>query len=156
MTMSYISEIIKSGNALNIILVGIILFILVKTKVLKVHTDTLQLGAHEDERAIVRRQWEYARTALQGAIREFPEGLNKDKTENILHELNNIFEDMIVFNHIKDDTGYIEIKQHIVYNKILSLTTHDFFKTDEFKSLSDKTVSDIIKMLVRIRKTYKS
>jgi hypothetical protein len=155
--MEWLTEIIKSGNALNIILIGILLFVLVRSKYLKVHTTHLQLGAHEDERAIMRRQLEYVREALKSSVRAFPQDLhlNPMYTENVLHSICDLFEDMIVFNHIKDDHEYISVKQSTVYNRVLSITDHEYFLTPEFKELADRTVEDIIKALVRIRKTYK-
>lgn len=153
--MEWLAEIVKSGNALNIILLGILLFILVKAKYLKVHTDHVQIGAHEDERAIMRRQLEYVRITLKGSIRSFPIPPDSEKTKNIIHELCDIFEDMIVFNHIKDDKEYISIKQQTIYNKVLALTDHEFFTTPEFKEICDTTVEDIVKTMVRIRKSYK-
>lgn len=153
--MGWLTEIIKSGNALNIILIGVLLFVLVKAKFLKVHTDHVQIGAREDEQAIMRRQLEYVRTVLRGSVRSFPVDPNSEKTKNIIHELCDLFEDMIVFNHIKDDAEYIAIKQQTVYNKVLTLTDHEFFTSDEFKGICDKIVKDIIQMLVRIRKSYR-
>lgn len=153
--MSNIVEIIKSGNALNIVLVGVLLFVLVKSKFLRIHTEHIKLGAHEDERAIMRRQLEYVRIALKSSIRSFPIPLESEKTKNIIHELCDIFEDMIVFNHIKDDKEYISVKQLVVYNKVLSLTDHEFFTTPEFKEICNAAVEDIIKTMVRIRRTYK-
>lgn len=154
--MDWLVDIIKSGNALNILLVGILIFILIKSKALQVHTEHIKLGAHEDERAIMRRQLEYVRVALKSSTRAFPKTLNPDKTKNVVHSLCDLFEDMIVFNHIKDDKEYIGVKQLTVYNTVLSLTNNDFFLSDEFKVICDTTVEDIIKALVRIRKTYKS
>lgn len=153
--MEWLTDIVKSGNALNIVLLGVLLFVLVKSKFLQVHTDHLQIGAHEDERAIMRRQFEYTRSTLEASVRDFPDDLDPEKTKNVIHEITNIFEDMIVFNHIKDDKEYISIKQKAVYNKVLGITTHVFFRTDEFKTICDATVADIIQTLVRIRKTYK-
>ena len=153
--MSTLVEIVKSGNALNIVLLGALLFVLVKSKYLKVHTDQVQIGAHEDERAIMSRQLEYTRGALESATRQFPEGLDPERTKNVIHEICNIFEDMIVCNHIKDDKEYISIKQSAVYNKVLSLTDNEFFISPEFNTICNATVENIIKMLVRIRKSYK-
>lgn len=153
--MTDIADIIKSGNALNILLVGALLFILVKAKFLQVHTEHIKIGAHEDERAIMRRQLEYVRIALRSSIRTFPISPDSDKTKNIIHELCDLFEDMIVFNHIKDDKEYISVKQLTVYSKVLTLTDHEFFTTPEFKEICDATVADIVKTMVRIRKTYK-
>lgn len=154
--MTAIVDIIKSGNALNIVLVGVLLFVLVKSKFLHIHTEHIKLGAYEDERAIMRRQLEYVRITLKSSIRSFPVSLDSVRTKNIVHELCDIFEDMIVFNHIKDDKGYICIKQAIIYNKVLSLTEHEFFTTPEFREICDTTVEDIIKTMVCIRRTYKS
>ena len=153
--MTAIADIIKSGNALNIVLVGVLLFVLVKSKFLRIHTEHIKLGAHEDERAIMRRQLEYVRITLKSSIRSFPIPLESEKTKNIIHELCDVFEDMIVFNHIKDDKEYISIKQSMIYNKVLSLTDHEFFATPKFKEICDTTVEDIIKTMVRIRRTYK-
>lgn len=153
--MNSIVEIVKSGNALNIVLVGVLLFVLVKSKFLRIHTEHIKLGAHEDERAIMRRQLEYVRITLKSSIRSFPIPLESEKTKNIIHELCDVFEDMIVFNHIKDDKEYISIKQSTIYNKVLSLTDHEFFTTPQFKEICDATVEDIVKAMVRIRRAYK-
>lgn len=154
--MSSIVEIIKSGNALNIVLVGVLLFVLVKSKFLRIHTEHIKLGAHEDERAIMRRQLEYVRVTLKSSIRSFPIDPESERTKNIIHELCDIFEDMIVFNHIKDDKEYINVKQLLIYNKVLSLTDHSFFLTDEFRTVCYDVVEDIVKTMVRIRRTYKN
>ncbi|MBQ1341609.1 MAG: hypothetical protein IIY33_03900 [Erysipelotrichaceae bacterium] len=153
--MSNIVEIIKSGNALNILLVGVLLFVLVKSKFLRIHTEHIKLGAHEDERAIMRRQLEYVRITLKSRIRSFPIPIESEKTKKKNQELSDVFEDMIVFNHIKDDKEYISIKQSTIYNKVLSLTDHEFFNTLEFKEICNATVEDIVKTMVRIRRTYK-
>ncbi len=154
--MDKLVEIIKSGNALNIVLLGVLLFVLVKSKYLKIHTDHVQIGAHEEERTIMRRQLEYVREALKSSVRSFPPelDLNPMYTENVLHSVCDLFEDMIVFNHIRDDKEYISIKQSTVYNKVLSITDHEFFLTPLFRDICNKTVEDIIKNMVRIRKMY--
>lgn len=153
--MNSIVEIVKSGNALNIVLISVLLFVLVKAKFLRIHTEHIKLGAHEDERAIMRRQLEYVRITLKSSIRSFPVPADSEKTKNIIHELCDLFEDMIVFNHIKDDKEYISVKQLTVYNKVLSLTDHEFFTTPQFKEICDATVGDIVKTMVRIRRAYK-
>lgn len=153
--MDAIATIITSGKALNILLAACLLYILIRSKFLSIKTEHITLGAHEDERAIMRRQLEYVRTALTSSTRDFPKDLDSEHTENVVHKICNIFEDMIVFNHIRDDKDYIEIKQNLVYNQVLSLTEHPFFTSREFKGICDSTVDTIIRKLVQIRKCYK-
>lgn len=156
--MDTLAKIIENGSALNILLIAILLYVLVKGRFFSINTQHLRLGAQEDERAIMRRQLEYVKAYVHSSVREFPQGLdlNPVRTENILHELIDIFEDMIVFNHIRDDHMYIRIKQDIIYNKVLAITDHQFFTTPEFRTWCDTTAEKIIKQLVNIRSTYKS
>lgn len=153
--MEILSNIITSGKALNIVLLAVLLYVLIRSKFLSIKTEHITLGAHEDERAIMRRQLEYVRIKLNSVTRDFPVDLNKDKTENVIHNICNLFEDMIVFNHIKADKEYIGIKQSLVYDTVLSLTDHKFFTTDEFRTICDDTVDTIIKKLVSIRTCYR-
>lgn len=156
--MIQFTEILKNGNALNILLAGVLIYVLVKARFLRVHTEHIQLGAHEDERAIMRRQLEYAREALKSSVRLFPKDMELDPTytDNVLHNICDLFEDMIVFNHIKDDNEYIGVKQTAVYNKVIAITRKEYFMTPEFHQLCDDSVASIIKTLVRIRRTYKN
>jgi hypothetical protein len=76
------------------------------------------------------------------------------RTRVVVGAVEEVFQQTIIHNHIRDDKTYIELKQSEIYNTVLAETVNAYFMTDEFKIIINEFVDDEIKKLVRIRETY--
>lgn len=162
--MEHISSILSTLNESKFTLILVVAILglltyLIKTGILSFKGHGLKVGFdNEDERAIIRLQMEYMATVLDGTIvtlpNELKEGPSYYRAKYIISKVKDLFETIIVHNHIKDDEEYISIKQELVYNTILKLTDAEYFQTEEFKKYINNLVSNLIKKFTKIRKYY--
>ena len=155
-----ISEILTSGNALIVLAFLAFFFIigwwLIKNGLLVVHTDTVEMGAENRERAIIQHQCEYVKdhlNALEANI-EKPDGYDPYRGKYIAERMYDEYVFMITQNHIKTSSGYIHVKQEKMLALVDSLTIFPEYKTPEFKEMLRQDTKKCIEMLVEIRKTY--
>lgn len=116
----------------------------------------LSINVQEKERDIIRRQMTAVNVDLKAVIRMLPNDLNLDpmRTRIVVSAVEEVFQQTIIHNHIKDDKTYIELKQSEIYNTVLAETVNAYFMTEEFKMIINEFVEEEIKKLVRIRNTY--
>ena len=136
----------------------LIMFLLtygVKKGVISFNGKGLKVGIQDKERTIIRYQMQYVNAVLDGTVKDIPvrlnEGLHHYRTKYIIGKVKDLFEEMIVYNHITNSEDYISIKQELAYNLVIKLTDDDFFRKPDFKDYMYKLVKDIILKLVTIR-----
>lgn len=155
-----LSKVLTSSNASTVLLFVIVIIALVayfgKKGIFKWHTEKLTIGASEDERAIIRQQVEWTELEVESLAR-MPvfDGVNEWRTKYILEKLFDEILQWIIFNHIKDSTEYIAIKQEKIWNMTQVLVEREEFQTDEFKDFVFAETEKIIKRLVFLRVKYK-
>ena len=146
-----------SGNWAVVVIVLLVLIsviISVKKGWISFQGKGLSVGIQDKERDIIRSQIQYINTRLDGTIRDLPQSLIEGpkyyRTKYIISKVKDVFEESIIYNHIKDGI-YITLKQEIIYNTILDLTEDEYFKKPEFKEYLYKLVEDLYKRLLDIR-----
>lgn len=112
------------------------------------------IGADENERRIIRQQMEYTHVKCDSIISYLPEGLDHYRCLYVISKFEDFIQNMIIYNHIKNDSEYIQLKFEMAYSLILKLTENEYFKSDEFKKWFYDLVRDMIDRLVTIRQTY--
>lgn len=147
---------------LTIILIVLLLIIMVKSGMLKVHTKYVQLGEYDRGKKInqrvIRRQIEYAEgfcTNLLADIEHmYPEqAYGGWKTHCILELVYDEIIKWISFNHITNDDIYINNKVVIIRAIVMKCDPADFFKTPEFEGKIKEWVTQMVKQLVLIRES---
>lgn len=157
--MEYLASILEAlrNNYFGLILLSVIIigFIYgVRKGVIKFNNFGLNIDASERELTIVRNQMQYVNTTMDATIRDLPSDLEYYRIKYIISKVKDEFETIIIYNHIKDNSDYIELKQEIIYNLIMKLTDNEFFRKPEFKDYIYDLVDKIIRRLVKIRQQY--
>lgn len=155
-----ISEILQSlTNGWGILLLLIVLvavYFLVKKSGLQIHTDKISLGDDsEQERFCLMMQWEQINSALDGVAVKLPEKFrHTEKCKIILARVGDIYQQMIMVNHIRNDAKYKELKLGLVMNAVLKRTDEEYFQSQDFADLATGFNSNMIDTLYTIRQTY--
>lgn len=141
------------------VIVGILIMLVyraIKKGQISYEGHGLSINVQEKERDIIRRQMTAVNVDLKALVRMLPSDLNLDpmRTRVVVGAVEEVFQQTIIHNHIRDDKTYIELKQSEIYNTVLAETVNAYFMTDEFKIIMNEFVDDEIKKLVRIRETY--
>ena len=96
--------------------------------------------------------------ALKGKV--LPEDASKqqnDRTELILEKVYDKIVEWITYNHITENSAYIEIKQSEVCSVVYNFDDlSDEYKTPEFKTRMENWTKEVILNLIKIRKVYSS
>lgn len=112
------------------------------------------IGADENERRIIRQQMEYLHTRCDSLESYLPKGLDHYRSLYVISRFEDFFQSIIIYNHIKNDTEYIQLKFEMAYSLVLKLTENEYFRSEEFKKWFYDLVREIIDRLVTIRQTY--
>lgn len=157
-----ISEILQSlTNGWGILLLLIVLvavYFLVKKGGLRIHTDKIDLGKQnirEQELMVVRSQWEYVHSSCEAISSKIPEQFRyTDKCKHIIDRVEDLFQRIIVFNHIRNDKEYKALKYDMVMNEVLKRTCDPYFQSKEFAELCKDFSDGIIDRIYKIRQEY--
>ena len=114
----------------------------------------LTIGEDENERRIIRQQMEYTHVKCESIISYLPDGLDHYRSLYVISKFEDFIQNMIIYNHIKNDSEYIQLKFEMAYSLVLKLTENDYFKSKEFKNWFYDLVREMIDRLVTIRQTY--
>lgn len=114
----------------------------------------ITIGKDENERRIIRQQMEYLHTRCDSLESYLPKGLDHYRSLYVISQFTNFLENIIIYNHIKNDTEYIQLKFEMAYSLVLKLTENEYFRSEEFKKWFYNLVREIIDRLVTIRQTY--
>lgn len=170
--MNEVSTALQSDNgwiiAILIVIIVVLLIIGARFGLIKIKTNKLQVGIDEEvlrqarmnaedtAHQIIKHQKDWATIAVSAFNRKIPkpEDYNEFRGKFLLEKALNVITDWIVLNHIEDKKTYIELKQELVWNLILSYTEKKELRSDRFKKEVYDYVEYIIKNLVRIRKQY--
>ena len=156
-----IGSILTSPNAFVVLIflafVAVIVFILVKSGVLKISTSAVQLGASDIERNIIRQQLDYVLLHLNGleATLAKPEGYNEYLGQLIVEKMFDEYVNWITFNHINKSSAYVELKQDRIISILRQYTVKEEFQTEEFENMIREDTKKTIEALIRIREVYK-
>ena len=139
-----------------IFLAGIIVVIIVGIKKgwFSFRGKGFTIGADENERRIIRQQMEYTHVKCDSIISYLPEGLDHYRSLYVISTFEDFIQNMIIYNHIKNDSEYIQLKYEMAYSLVLKLTENEYFRSEEFKKWFYDLVREIIDRLVTIRQTY--
>lgn len=157
-----ITKIFTSDNAG---LVGVLLIIIIglliwagKHGLFSVHTDKFSIGGNDRELTIVRNQAEWAYRfvmSLEGKINVNTEKYGGFFTKCILEKVYDAIVNWITYNHITDNSAYVEIKQSEITSIVYGFEElDDEFKTPEFKVRMENWTKEVILNLIKIRKVY--
>jgi hypothetical protein len=165
--MEWLTTILTSGNLPTIIAAAIVItllcILLVKTRILNIHTKHVTIGAEDVnsyyERTIVRNQIQHAHDfcmSLESKIIQVTPNLLYGGyfTKFILERVFDKVIEWITFNHIEATEAYISCKQKEIRYLVYSLGPREEFKTPEFQARMDKWTSELIYQLIEIRKLY--
>lgn len=156
-----IEHLLTSSNALAILLfmvfVVIVLAILSKKGLISINTSTVQIGAADRERDIIRQQVEWVHLHCQGFENSMikPEGYNEWLGRYIVEKIYDECVTWITFNHISASPAYVDIKAEKVISIIHKYATLPDYKTPEFDETVKEDVQKCIERLIQIRKVYK-
>lgn len=160
-----ISKVLNGNNAIPVlifaVIVVIVLGILCKKGIISINKCGVRIGSDERELSIVRNQSQWAYLfimALKGKV--LPEDASKqqnDRTELILEKVYDKIVEWITYNHITDNSAYVEIKQSEVCSVVYNFDDlSDEYKTPEFKTRMENWTKEVILNLIKIRKVYSS
>ena len=156
-----ISNMLTSSNAVSILLfLGVCIigaFVLIKTNMLQIHTQSVRIGAIDVERNIMRQQLDFVRhhlLALESNLKK-PEDYNDYLGKYIVEVIYDEYVNWITFNHINASDKYIGVKQNKIVDIVSQYTVKDEFKSDEFLEFLRKDTKDTILELIQIREIYK-
>ena len=156
-----IGSILTSPNAFVVLIflafVAVIMFILVKSGVLKISTSAVQLGSGDIERNIIRQQLDYVLLHLNGleAKLDKPDDYNELLGQLIVEKMFDEYVNWITFNHINKSPAYVELKQDRIICILRQFTIKEEFRTEEFENLIREDTKKTIEALIRIREVYK-
>ena len=159
-----ISNILTSGNALQTIVLLLILvfiiIIMIKTGMLRIKTSHVSIGMSESdkERAVIREQTDWTHIYLQGLEGKIRQ-MTTDKYGGfqIKYIIEICFDEIIkwiTFNHIEDNEKYIQVKQDKICSLVYSQNVSSEFRTKEFNERIKRWVEEVIHKLIEIRKLY--
>lgn len=114
----------------------------------------ITIGEDENERRIIRQQMEYCHTKCDSLISYLPKGLDYYRCLYVISRFEDFLQQIIIYNHIKNDTEYIQLKYEMAYSLILKKTDNEYFRSEEFKKWFYDLVREIIDRLMTIRQTY--
>ena len=147
-------------------LLAVLVVVLVKTGMLRVKTEYVQLGGISEsseayyERAIVRSQINCAHDfmrSIEFEILEMTDGDVKYGGYHVKYALEVVFDKLvewITFNHIEDSDAYLDVKQEEVVSLVKSMYIGDMLRKEEFYDKMRAWTATVIKRLVAIRKMY--
>lgn len=156
-----ISNVLTSPNAFVVLIflafVAVILYILVKSGVLKISTSAVQLGASDIERNIIRQQLDYVLLHLNGleAKLDKPDDYNELLGQLVVEKMFDEYVNWITFNHINKTPAYVELKQERIICLIRQYTVKEEFRSEDFENLIREDTKKTIEALIRIREVYK-
>lgn len=146
---------------LTAVVIILMLVIMAKAGLLRVHTRFVSLGESYDKgkkvnQRVVRRQIEYAEgfctNLLADIYQMYPEqAFGGWKTRCILEQVYDEIIKWISFNHITDDDIYIDNKVVQIRAVVMRNEPADFFKSVEFEAKIRDWVKTVVKRLVAIR-----
>lgn len=155
-----ISNILNSqnGSAVLVFLFVCILigFVLVKSNLLQIHTDSVKLGARDAERNVIRQQQDYVwqhLTAAEKKVRK-PEGYDKRLGLIIVQACYIEYCTWIAQNHLTTNDAYISLKQQKLVDVVSEYTEKEEFQSDEFIDYIKKDTKETIIQLINIREIY--
>ena len=156
-----ISEILTSGNALQVLIflmIIVALFVLlVKNGILAIKTKHLRIGQAEREREIIRRQVEAAHDfiiSIEGKLDVDINPCDKYFTKYILERVYDKVIEWVMFNNISNSPMYVQDKQETICNLIYTFPIGSTFKTPEFKKRMQNWTQELIARLVQMREIY--
>ena len=155
-----IEKVLTSPNATSTLLFlavcGIGGIVLVKSGFLQVHTTSLQIGAADVERNIIRQQLDYVMAHLQEVENNLdkPKGYNEYLGKYIIERVYDEYVRWVTFNHISKSEKYIKAKQESLVSVVGALVQKDEFKTDDFKNFIRKDTEQTLLALIEIREVY--
>lgn len=158
--MSWLSEILTSGNAIPLVIAvaGLILLIafLAKKGVIKFKGHGLSVGNDEVERTIIRNQIMFCKTEISDFYSKIPyfEGRDDWRLKYIMEKCLDVFIDAISLNHITLEPVYVELKCRAVWDEVLQNAEDPRILTDEFKKVIYDETKRIIEKLIAIREFY--
>lgn len=165
--MDSVAQIINGQNGIAsliflLILVGVIYLAFKKGKI-RYQGHGLSVGqTRESELRIVREQMQYMERTVDGLFTKLPRDFQinecyKYKCKYWFSVLKDFLEVMIIYNHLREDNVYIELKQDSAYNLMLSEVDDDeYWRSPEFRGLIYNTVGTLIKDLIKVRVTYEA
>lgn len=156
-----ISDILNSsnGSAVLVFLMVCILvgYVLIKSNLLQIHTDSIKLGARDAERNIIRQQQDYvwqhltaAEKKLQKRVPDYDKRLGLIIVQACYIEYGN----WIAQNHINANDDYISLKQQKLVDVISEFTEKEEFQSDEFIEYLKQDTKATILQLINIREIY--
>lgn len=156
-----LAKIFTSANAVSILLFLIICilaaFVLVKSNLLQIHTDSIKLGARDAERNIIRQQQDYvwqhltaAEKKLQKRVPDYDKRLGLIIVQACYIEYGN----WIAQNHINTNDDYITLKQQKLVDVVMEHTEKEEFQSDEFIEYLKQDTKATILQLINIREIY--
>ena len=156
-----ISSVLNSANGSAVLvflfLCVVIAFVLVKSNLLQVHTDSVKLGARDAERNIIRQQQDYVWQHLTAAEKKLQKRVpNYDKRLGLIIVQACYIEygNWIAQNHINTNDDYISLKQQKLVDVVMEYTEKEEFQSDEFIEYLKQDTKATILQLINIREIY--
>lgn len=162
-----ISNILTSQNGVGIFVTSLVLLLLLallaKLGILRIHTSHLHLGmsSQDRERTIIREQLDWVHTYLKGlehkiclVALEAKEQCNEYLLKYVLEIVFDEIITWVTLNNIENSDRYITIKQAKIGSLVYAERIPLCYRTSEFNKRLDNWIKEIIIKLVEIRKLY--
>ena len=129
-----------------------IICLMIKKGILSFKGHGLQVG-ESNERTLITNQWSYATTACEGQYNKIrPYCKSDEHAKYVIARVEDVFQEMVVHNHITDDDVYVRCKQQLVLMTIQKRCEDPHFSSPEFRQCCDKFVRDLIIDLYTMKK----
>lgn len=169
--MEHIAKILTDpaflGSLPMVALLAVTAFVLVKTNVLRVKTEHVQLGGTLQEskeayyeRTIVRSQISNAHDYVKSLGQEALMLTDREMRYGgycVKYVLERVFDkavEWVTFNHIEDSEAYVTCKQDEVTSLVKALYADVFEYSDELDEKLREWTKELVRRLVAIRKMY--
>lgn len=156
--MEWLGNALSSSNGLYIIIAVLVLVgffaLLAKKGIFNIDIKGIKLGASNKERYILRQQFIYISSSISEIFNEIKRTKTWDlwKSKCVCGEVKDVFESIIVFNHISLKDSYITTVQKSIWCAIQKNNMIDqYYKSEEFKHLIYDWCKECIEQLLKIR-----
>lgn len=148
----------QASTVLLLMIFGfVVLSTLAKLGIVNIRTEHVKIGqATNNEREIIKRQLAYIEGAISMFESKIPkyDGYNEWRAKAVLSLIYKEAASWVLFNHIRVTSEYIDLKQTIIWNIILSNCPNELHRSSAFQREVFDHVEESIKILLRIRREY--
>jgi uncharacterized membrane protein len=154
-----VERLVDSGKGWFVLIIILLMIFAIRQGYMKVRTEKILLGrdSGDKERLLIKKQIDFAHGACMAFEKRIPrfEGYNPYIGKYIAELAFDEIVNWITVNHIQDNEDYIEVKQGIIWDIVVTEAINEHIKSEKVRKIVYQHTEDIIKKLVQIRENDK-